>query len=255
MSSILSLGKCECFFIRACPRQARPITFDYKRLEKAIATRDHSYRLLLWISDAIDRGCIPPSRAANHSGGPEAATHWLRSSYHHIPEKLRPSLSDLDEFAAFFSTYLTSSFDVVEKPGTKGNGPAPGLCRCELCMRIVNAPHLRAKKLYARDKKRADLLMSDYVFRLAGENGFDIEYDFAQKIAIEAKTRRSAAYVTYAYWLIQRLSGESEGPAVLALWRLIAWHPSGGMRKRFQFRVEDVRQAEEQILEAIQKVG
>ena len=48
-------------------------TFDYQRLAIAIATRDRSYKLLTWISDAIDKGLILPSRAAHHSGGPKAA--------------------------------------------------------------------------------------------------------------------------------------------------------------------------------------
>src|SRR5690349_1826245 len=106
----------------------------------------------MWISGAIDKGMMAPSRAAQHSGGPEAATEWLRSNYDYIPEDLRPPQNEIDEFAAFFSTYLTSSFDVLPKPGTRGESTRPSgwgdwPCRCELWMRIVNAPHLQPKKL------------------------------------------------------------------------------------------------------------
>lgn len=55
----------------------------------------------MWISDAIDEGLIRPSQAAHHSGGPEAATQWLRSNYYNIPEDLRPAKDDIDEFAGF----------------------------------------------------------------------------------------------------------------------------------------------------------
>ncbi len=206
----------------------------------------------MWITDAIDRGFIQPSRATRHSGGPGAATEWLRSNYHHIPENLRPRQNEIDEFAAFFSTYLTSSFDVIEKPGTKGEGPTPTWCQCELCVRIVNAPHLHAKKLYARDKRRADVLMSECVAELANENSIDINHELTTQLVTDDKTRRYSAYVAYGHWLIRRLSGESDGPAILALWRLIAWDPRGGMRRGFKLELRDFKVAEKELISAMQ---
>lgn len=206
----------------------------------------------MWIADAINKGLIQPSRAAHHSDGPDAATEWLRSNYRHIPEDLRPPENEIDEFAAFFSTYLTSSFNVIEKPGTKGEGPTPTGCRCELCMRIVNAPHLKAKKLYARDKRRADLLMSECVAELAKENAIHINEELTTQLVTDDKTRRYTAYITYGHWLIRRLSGESDGPAILALWRLIAWDPRGGMRHGFTLELGDFKVAERELISAIQ---
>lgn len=225
--------------------------FDYKLLAKAIATRDHSYKLLMWISDAIDKRMIQPSQAAHHSGGSDAATEWLRSNYYHIPEDLRPPQNTIDEFAAFFSTYLTSSFDVIEKPGTRGEGPTPQWCRCELCMRIVNSPHLQAKKLYARDKRRADFLMAECVVELAKENGLDIDDELTTQLVTDEKTRRYAVYIAYGHWLIRRLSGESDGPAILVLWRLLAWDPRGGMRRGFTLQLDDFKVAEIKLRSAI----
>ncbi len=206
----------------------------------------------MWICDAIDKGLIQPSRAAHHSGMPDAATEWLRSNYYQLPEELRPQKGDIDEFAAFFSTYLTSSFDVIEKPGTKGEGPTPTWCRCELCMRIVNAPHLQVKKLYARDKRRANFLMCESVAELAKENDLDLDNALAEQIVTDENTRRSAAFITYGNWLIRRLTGESDGPAILALWRLIAWEPRGGMRRGFTLQLEDFKIAEKALLSTIQ---
>jgi len=227
------------------------LTFDNQQLAKALATRDHSYKLLMWISDAINKGLIQPSRAAHHSGGPDAAIEWLRSNYYHIPEKLRPTKRDLEEFASFFSTYLISSFDVVEKPGTKGEGPAPTGCRCDLCMRIVNAPHLQAKKLYARDKRRADFLMAEQIAELAKDNRLDADDELVTRLVTDESTRRYAAFVTYGHWLLRRMRGESDGPSILALWRLIAWDPRGGIRRGFTLHINDFKVAEEKLLSSI----
>ena len=229
------------------------ITFDYKRLSKAISTRDHSYRLLMWISEAIGDGLIQPSRVAHHSTAADAAAQWFRDNYFNIPESLRPAEDELYELAAFFSTYLTSSFDVIEKPGTKGIGSVSGAfsCRCDLCMRIVNAPHLRAKKLYSRDKQRADFLMVESLCELAKRQRLEIDIQFAEQLVDDKRTRRQAAYITYGYWLIQRLEGVSDGPAVLALWRIIAWDRRGGIRRDFRLKLEDFRAAEAELISTI----
>jgi len=118
-------------------------------------------------------------------------------------------------------------------------------------MRIVNAPHLQTKRLYARDKRRADFLMCECVAELAKENDFDIADLLAERIVADENTRRFAAYITYGHWLIQRLSGESDGPAILALWRLIAWDPRGGVRRGFTLQLGDFEDAEKALLTAI----
>ncbi len=161
-------------------------------------------------------------------------------------------MDEIEEFAAFFSTYLTTSFDVVEKPGRKGVGALPLFgCRCELCIRIINASHLRPKKLYERDKRRADFLMVECLLHLAHENGINISEEFATHVVKDQSTRRSAAYVAYGYWLIQRLAGESDGPAILGLWRLISWDTRGGMRRGFTLEIDDFKLAEDELLGAI----
>jgi len=205
----------------------------------------------MWISKAIGNDFIQPKRAHHQSGGPDAATEWLRSNHDLIPEDLRPQENDLEEFGAFFSTYLTSSFDVFEKPGSQGEGPTPTGCRCELCMRIVNAPHLQAKKLFAKDKRRADFLMAECVTELANEYRLNIDEEHPTRFATDKATRRDAAYITYGHWLIKRLSGKSDGPAILALWRIIAWDPRGGMRRGFTLQRDDFKEAERNLLTAI----
>jgi len=231
------------------PNHRKTAAFNLIQLSKAIAIRDQSYQLLMWISDAIDNQLIPPSQAERHSGGPDAATQWLMSNFHGIPTHLLPSRNNIPEFAAFFSTYLTSSFDVVEVPGTKGVGPSR--CPCEVCVRMMNAPHLQTKKLYARDKRRADVLMAESLGELANANSLRLTEQQAQQLVTHQHTRRQAAYVAYGKSLIERLSGDSDGPAVLAIWRLIAWDPRGGMRPNFTLDVNDFKAAEDELLSAI----
>ena len=142
---------------------------DYKRLAKAIETRDRSYQLLMWIGDRVDQGKIQPSRAAHRCSGPHSVSELIRDYYLEIPISMLPPFEEIEEFSAFFSTFLTSSFDVIEKPGTRGEGPL--VCTCDICLRLRNAPHLQAKKLYAREKREANLLMLECMQLLVRKNG------------------------------------------------------------------------------------
>jgi len=119
-------------------------------------------------------------------------------------------------------------------------------------MRIVNAPHLQTKKLYTRDKRRADFLLAESLTEFAVQNHLQIDEQLATQLVSDQTTRRWVAYIAYGDWLIRRLTGQSDGPAILALWRIIAWDPRGGMRHGFKLELDDFKIAEKVILSAIQ---
>ena len=89
-------------------------------------------------------------------------------------------------------------------------------CNCDICMRIVQAPHLQPKKIYARDKRRANRLMDQYLAQLALENELEVSPNSIERLVRSSGSRRDAAMVTYCHWLIRRLDGECDGAAVLA---------------------------------------
>lgn len=94
--------------------------------------------------------------------------------------------------------------------------------------------------------------MIECLLQLAAEKGLRIDEQSATKIVTNQQTRRAAAYVAYGHWLILRLQGKSDGPGVLALWRLIAWDPRGGMRRGFTLQIDDFKTAEKTLISAIQ---
>jgi hypothetical protein len=120
-----------------------------------------------------------------------------------------------------------------------------------MCARLVNAPHLRAKRPTRKDKARADRLMADRVCALAREEGIPVTEPPVVAVVGGPETRRSAAYSAYGYWLIRRLDGDTDGTAVLALWREIAWKPTGSPIRDFRLRYEDFRDAEELVADTL----
>jgi hypothetical protein len=222
-----------------------------ERLLLAIDIHSRSYKLLRWIGAAIEKGQVPVERAEQHSDSPDAAFEWVRKNYQVLPSELKPDEVHLREFASFFWTYLTSSFDVIASPG-KLLQPGDWGCSCPMCARITHASHLQPKKLTKADKRRAVELMLDRIAALAEEECLAVTPERCSRIAGDPETRRFAAYSTYGYWLINRLSGYTEGPAVLALWREIAWNEKGSPIQGFSLRYEDFASAELSLLRAME---
>jgi len=115
--------------------------------------------------------------------------------------------------------------------------------------------HLQPKKLTKANKRRAFDLMMDRVAALAKEESMAVTPERCREIAGDPATRQSAGFSTYGYWLINRLSGCADGPAVLALWREIAWNKAGSPIKGFSLQCEDFEDAERRLLYAIQNTS
>jgi hypothetical protein len=220
------------------------------RLTLAIEVHSRSYELLRWVATAVRKGFIPATRAHEYANTCDAAFAWIQDHYLNFPPAVRPDRRYLREFANFFGTYVTSSFDIIEQPGTRLDSRCG--CYCPLCAHLVSASHLRPKRLSKRDKKRADQLMVNRVTALAGEEGIGVTDPAVVAVVCSGETRRSAAYSAYGYWLIRRLEGDTDGAAVLALWREIAWKRTGSPIKDFRLQYQDFLDAEELLAEALQ---
>jgi hypothetical protein len=198
----------------------------------------------------MDKGFIPDTREHEDTDVSASAFDWIEQNYLNFSEEARPDRRHLREFANFFGTYVTSSFDVIDQPGTRLH--SDWRCYCEFCSHIVNAPHLQPKKLSKRDKIRANELMVARVTVLALVEHVALKPEAATSIVQDNETRRFAGYSVYGYWLIKRTEGITDGSSILALWREIAWHPTGSPIKNFKLQYKDFMAAEESLVDAMQ---
>ena len=178
----------------------------------------------------------------------EAAEDWIREHYFNFPPACRPEQDRITAFSRFFVTYLTTSFDLVEQPTVHGASPCG--CWCRLCMYLVSASHLKTKKLLRRDKERARKLKVATLQQLSFKHNLHLDHRQAEQVIDSPQSAMHASLLAYAQQLLERTHGRSQGPAVLALWREIAWTQTAP-KKDFELKAEDVLKAEESLVRAI----
>ena len=139
------------------------------QIRRAVDMQRRSYRLLRWMAKAVEEGFIQFETAHDYSSLPEAAEAWILRHYLNIPSGARVAREDLSDFCAFFSTYLENSFDLVANPGKQLYSP-DAHCFCPMCSWLVNAPHLKTKKLTPSDKRRARTMKAATIRDVAAEH-------------------------------------------------------------------------------------
>lgn len=222
------------------------------KLTLAIEIHQRSYKLLRWVSDAIHKGFISVSRAHENGNVADNAFEWIEQHYFNLPPESRPDRSYLREFSNFFSTYVLTSFDLIQSPGNRLRSDCG--CYCPWCSRIVSAPYFQPKKLTKRDHVRAGELIVDRMELLALEEDLPLLSNSARALSSDPKTKLAAAYSTYGYWLIQRLNADVDGKSILALWRAIAWDQAGSPKRKFRLQFKDFVDAEEILIHEMRTV-
>jgi len=220
---------------------------DKNRLLLAIEIHGKCYGLLKWIDRAIVNGTILLNRHHKHPGINETAQAWFQEYYSMFPTEYRPAPEHLREFANYFSTYLTTSFDLADEPRYRQTTDCG--CFCPLCSYLTQASRLQTKTVMKQDKVRAERLMELRLESLAKETGCHIDPKKVETL-LQPRTplRRNAAYSTYGHWLLERLEGFTDGVSLLALWREFAYEPTGSPIKEFKLTLKDFVRAEEDLV-------
>jgi hypothetical protein len=232
------------------------VPFDETELEDALELHRRSYQLIVWVGSAIQRGFIPFEHAHQQSTALEAAEAWLAHHYLNLPVDARPierSGPQLRRYANFFVSYLQVSFELNEFPGSRL--VSPNACFCSFCSSLESASHLKAKKLRPKDKEHAQKLKLTYMTTLARETGRELGPAEIDGLLQNHDLGHDAALATYANELLSRSRGVRSSPAVLALWRELAWTEHGSPNHKFRLRKQDILKAERNLLTAFASTG
>jgi hypothetical protein len=215
---------------------------------QAVDLHQRSYNLLLWLRTAISKGVIRFDRAHDYMDEGEVATEWIEGHYLNLPSNCRPEREQLPAFSRFFATYLKTSFELVKEPG--GLLVSSCGCYCMICSYMTAGSNLKTKKLSRRDKDRARKIKITTIQQLSHEHGVHLDQQRLEKLIDSESLARDVALLAYGQQLIARTRGVSHGPAVLALWREIAWTKTAP-KKNFELAAEDILRAEQAVAAAL----
>jgi hypothetical protein len=215
---------------------------------EAVDVQRRSYKLLLWLRTAISKGVIRLNRAHDYMDEAEAAQDWIEGHYLNLPPDCRPERDQLKAFSRFFATYLTTSFELVDQPFQRLESECG--CRCPICAYMTGPHDVKTKKVYRRDKERARKIKLAALQQLSWEHNVRLDTQQLEELVDSPTTAADVALLAYGQQLVARTRGTSEGPAVLALWREIAWDTTAP-KKNFELTAEDILRAEHSLVTAI----
>src|SRR5688572_657794 len=89
------------------------------QIADAVEMQHRSYKLLLWLGRAIDCGVITFTRSHSDANAADNAYDWIQEHYDGVPEEFRPPRDRLRPFSNYFGSYVTTSFDLIDKPSTR----------------------------------------------------------------------------------------------------------------------------------------
>lgn len=220
---------------------------------EAVQLQAKTYGLLQWVGDEVRKGTLTFSTAHQYATATQSMQEWLVTYSRTIPGKWRPRMSRPDEvkkFVNLFTSYLATSFDLLEEPGLRSVAGVDG-CHCHFCRTMVAASHIKARTPDHHDKLRANVLKRQYLNELAADSGRSLSEELAQSLIASGETAEAVALATYGAALVRRCDGDAGEPALHALWREFAWTSSGSPRRDFVLTAELILGSERALVERL----
>lgn len=223
--------------------------FDPNVLSRMVDLQEKSYLLLKWVNQSLRRGTLDFKYIHNAMDVAEASEEWIARHFDNIPLKARPKKHEIKEFARLFSSYLTTSFELIETPGKR----LVSTCGCYWCGYLVSANHLKTRKITQKTRESALQLKHLYLELLAEEAALALLPLELEGLLREPGLSANISLAAYANELIRRSKFASQGEGVLVLWREIAWEENKP-KKDFYLLASDIIASEEVILDRMMKI-
>lgn len=217
------------------------------QLSRVVDLHQKSYKLLMWVREQLDSNTLDFTATHEAMSAFEAARDWIRRNLGNFPESSRPSKDDLDEFSHLFSSFLVTSFELIESPQSRLYSPCG--CFCPMCAYLTAGDRLKTRKIKKAARKQADSMKRAYLQFVVDELSLGDNPEVLELALENANLRLDLAKATYATELLRRSQCTSQGQGSLVLWREFAWKDSGSPIKNFNLSADDLIGAEQKIVQ------
>lgn len=201
----------------------------------------------MWVRDGLDANKLDFTATHEALSAFEAARDWISRNLGHLPNDMRPSKVDLDAFSHLFSSFLVTSFELIESPQLQKRSYCS--CFCNFCTYLGAGDRLKTRKVKQAARKQAGAMKRAYLQFLAHELGLSDISRALDRALENANLRLDLSKATYATELLRRSQCTSQGQGSLVLWREFAWKDSGSPLKNFSLSVDDLIGAEQKVVQ------
>ena len=225
--------------------------FDPDELKKLIELHQKSYNLFLWLNKKLKDFRSRSKKNTLFDEVHEKVSFykgcfaWISRHIGEFPPDARPAKSDIEPFAHLFASYLTTSFFITDKVRVSDG------CPCPFCTFFYDITAFQVRNPDKKARLNAEKLKARYIETLAREAELtSVPSNIEDWIPENPELSRDISLTTYAQELIRRSKFTSQGEAILALWREIAWKDNR-LDKKFKLSTKAIIHAESRILEKL----
>jgi hypothetical protein len=220
------------------------------QLETILSIHSKAYALLKWLNNQLQRSQELFSHQHGAFESNQAAEEWIIRNWNNLPSEALPERDQIKAFANYFASFLTTSFEFLERDVVPD---ARTMCDCMFCQFMIHSRFLKTKKITKQVKATAQDLMIHCLMKIADQQALrPTQTDMVQFMLDKPDLAFDIALITYVYELIRRMEYSSQGPAVLYLWRQIAWDDNQP-KKKFNLNPELVFASQNKLIEALRK--
>ena len=218
-----------------------------EELTRIVDLHQRSYSLLNWVRDQLDANTLDFTATHEAMSASEAARDWVSRNLGHLPEDIRPASDDLDEFSHLFSSFLATSFELIESPQSRLYSSCG--CFCSMCAYLTAGDRLKTRKIKQKAPAEAVAMKKLYLQSLAKELDLADSPRTPALALDDASLHLDLAKATYATELLRRSEFASQGEGSLVLWREFAWKDGVKPLKNFILSADDLIKSEQKIIQ------
>lgn len=217
------------------------------QLTRIVDLHQKSYNLLMWVREQLDANTLDFTATHEAMSASEAARDWVSRNLEHLPEDIRPNRGDLDEFSHLFSSFLVTSFELIESPNSQLYSSCG--CYCPMCAYLTAGDRLKTRKIKKKAPAEALAMKRLYLQSLCKELNVKDGPRSVDQVLADNHLRLDLAKATYATELLRRSKFISQGEGSLVLWREFAWKDGAKPLKNFILSADDLITAEQKVVQ------
>ena len=181
--------------------------------------QQQAYDLLLWVGHRSFIDPILDATTIDILRDPERCQAWVEQRLKDVPHRLRPAKEEREIFGRLFASFFQTSFRIEKKEDYEGHYYRIIANKDQAAGKNKLGSRKAPRGLQRKRKNEATHLRMRSLVELLGGDQLPHFWDRVSDLLSDKQLRLEATIWAYAFGLLRRAEGESDGPAMHRLWK------------------------------------